>query len=155
MNPPTGKKSLIFHILARLDTILSVLLRRKVVLDRKVTIQIVRFLITGLLAAGIDFGIYYLLFGIAGIHIAKAVSFISATAFTYIFNKFWTFDHKVMSWKEILRFVLFYIVSMGLNNIVNQEVFSLFHSKLGGFAAATAVCAVFNFFGLKLLVFKK
>ncbi len=117
--------------------------------------QISRFIITGILAAGVDYGVYIALFGHAGIVYAKAISFVTATVFTYIVNKFWTFERKHFSAGEAARFIGLYILSMILNTAINKAAFLLSGSKPIGFIFATGFCAVFNFLGLKLFVFGK
>ena len=124
-------------------------------LTRQNILEIIRFLITGFAAFFIDLGLYYALFPMAGIGISKAASFLGATLFTFILNKFWTFKQSRMKTGEIVRFIAFYAVSMTLNNGVNQLLFYLTHIKLVGFLSATGVCMVFNFIGLKIWVFRK
>lgn len=123
--------------------------------DRKGIRQAFRFIITGLLAAGVDYGVYILLFQPLGVSPAKAVSFIAATLFTYIMNKLWTFEQAGRSIRETTVYILFYAVSLIINTLINKIVFSLTHLKEAGFIAATAFCALFNFFGLKYVVFRK
>jgi putative flippase GtrA len=116
---------------------------------------LLRFSVTGVLAAGIDYGVYILLFHPAGIVLAKSVSFITATVFTFLMNKFWTFEKKGWDLKEVLKYVAFYAVSMVLNTLINKIIFDLTGQKVPAFIAATGFCAVFNFIGLRLVVFKK
>ncbi|MGA2143015.1 MAG: GtrA family protein [Brevinematales bacterium] len=118
--------------------------------------QALRFGVSGSSAAGLDWGVYFLLFPIAGIDISKAVSYVLATICTFVLNKFWTFGARKYSKAEIARFVCLYSLSMCLNNIVNQGVYLLSdRNKLAGVISATAVCSVMNFFGLKFFVFRR
>jgi putative flippase GtrA len=116
---------------------------------------LLRFTVTGLLAMLIDYGVYVILFQPAGIVISKSVSFVVATLFTFLMNKFWTFEKKKWLLNEILKYVAFYAVSMVLNTVINKGVFELTHLKVPAFLSATAFCAVFNFAGLRLFVFRK
>ncbi len=112
-----------------------------------------RFAAAGLTAAAIDFGVYYLLFAYAGVVVSKAVSYITATVYTFILNKLWTFGAKKYTASEIPRFLALYAVSMIINNIVNKSILTITHDKLAGFIAATVICAAVNFSGLKYFVF--
>lgn len=83
-------------------------------IDKGVSVQIVkrilkysfgRFLITGGISTGIDFIIYIFLSSYFDISIAKVISMIIASIFSFILNKTWTFSdiEKVNICKKIGR----------------------------------------------------
>lgn len=116
--------------------------------------EIFRFLLIGGTAFFIDLVVYYVLLLVIPMVYAKAVSFVSATIFTFVFNKLWTFKQNRFSKSEILRFILYYIFSMFINTSVNRMVFLVTGVKPLAFMMATGVCMVLNYFCLKYFVFQ-
>jgi len=116
--------------------------------------EVLRFLVTGFSAVGIDLGVYYLLNGITGINPAKGISFICGTLLAYTLNKYWTFGAKEKSYKEAGKFILLYSFSLAVNIAVNKSVLLVFNSSLFAFLCATGCSTVINFTGQKLWVFK-
>lgn len=102
--------------------------------------------------------IYYSLF--------KAISFIVATANSYVWNKFWTFKRKTTekTSKELLQFFVVSIIGFLINVGIASIVFK-FVSPVAGLnvdqwaivsaAIATAVSMFWNFLGYKFIVFEK
>lgn len=127
-----------------------------IIFDKKPAfLQGVRFIITGASAFLIDLGIYYGSISLIGMTAAKAVSFIGATFFTFILNKYWTFQKNELNLVEIVKYISFYCISMVLNNLVNHFVYHITSIRLLSFMAATVACMVLNFIVLKWFIFKK
>ncbi|HCL56477.1 MAG TPA: hypothetical protein DHW82_05650 [Spirochaetia bacterium] len=127
----------------------------KKILNPKTLLEFKKFFIIGFSAFLIDLAVYYLFTLFFSLYLSKIISFLFATAFTYYFNKNWTFQQKGFSQKELFKFILFYIVSANINGLVNQWVFDLTHIKFLAFLSATGFNMIINFIGLKLIVFKK
>lgn len=118
--------------------------------------QLPRFIVTGVLAVLTDLCVYtvlvQLLFPIA---VAKGTSFLSGTVLAFFLNKYWTFDKPDKSVKEAGQFLGLYMVSLGLNVLVNQGVLSVFPGAMAvAFLVATGTSTVVNFLGQKFWVFK-
>lgn len=122
--------------------------------------EITVFLVVGTLTVCVDYLVYQLLVSLrtVPIDVAKVISFIAGTLFAYFANKNWTFGAKNTSPASAVRFMLLYLLTLGVNVGVNALILGLFDGMPWAlsvaFLAATAVSAILNFLGMKLLVFK-
>jgi putative flippase GtrA len=116
--------------------------------------EVMRFLVTGFSAVGIDLCVYYLLNGLVGVNVAKGISFVCGTMLAYTLNKYWTFGAKEKSYKEAGKFAVLYGFSLVVNILVNKVVLILFKSSAFAFLCATGSSTVINFIGQKFWVFK-
>lgn len=117
--------------------------------------QLLRFLITGASAVLTDFTVYYTL-----IHLnvspapAKATSFLAGTILAYLANKYWTFESRHRSTREIVKFAMLYSSTLFANTLVNHVALIITHNMtFMAFLAATGTSTVLNFVGQKLWVF--
>ena len=117
--------------------------------------EISRFLVVGFSAVACDFLVYYLLINFLNHTPAKAISFLSGTALAYVFNKYWTFEKKEKSHKEMLRFLVLYLSTFVVNVAINQGVLNILAGYVFfAFLCATGTSTVLNFIGQKWWVFK-
>ena len=115
-----------------------------------------RFLITGLLAVGIDFSSYWLLSDVMPTDMAKACSFILGSIVAFFMNKLWTFENDDHAVNAALQFAGLYGLTFFANVAVNHLVLNYaVDMKLLAFLFATATSTVLNFLGMKFWVFKK
>ena len=120
--------------------------------------QAVRFVVFGVLSAGVDFGVYELLlhFGLWA-DAAKAVSFICGTITAYVLNRRWTFDSKGGA-APAIRFAVLYSTPFFVNVGGNAAGLALLpqHSWRVPVAwvIAQAVATVINFVLLRTVVFR-
>lgn len=117
--------------------------------------QFILFLIIGGIAFFIDLGLYVLSLNYVKHFYAKLFSFILATCFTYIMNKFFTFKIKNLNIMETLKFIVLYCISSYINALINEKIFLSTNNLKIAFIAATISCLFINFFGLRLFVFNK
>lgn len=81
--------------------------------------QVVRFVITGGLAAVVDFGLYTA--GLAAglnVNVAKSLSFVVGTVTAYLINRRWTFQappNRARFVAVMLLYLLTYTVQVGIN----------------------------------------
>lgn len=117
--------------------------------------ELVRFLITGILAVGTDFSSYYLLLDVLSIDVAKGTSFILGSIVAFILNKMWTFENDAQVAPALLQFTLLYTMTFLANVAVNHLTLNwITEITLVGFLFATATSTVLNFLGMKFWVFK-
>lgn len=117
--------------------------------------QLARFIFSGIIAVAVDFGVYYFLNKYTGHNISKGISFLAGSIVAYLLNKFWTFEAKEFSGKQLFRFFFLYLTTLAINVLVNKGVLNLFNSVILGFLCATGASTVLNFSGQKFWVFKK
>ncbi|CAN5220834.1 GtrA family protein [soil metagenome] len=81
--------------------------------------QVWRFLVTGGLAAIVDFGLYLLFLELDWhVNLAKTLSFIAGTTTAYLINRRWTFQaapSRARFFAVMALYALTYIVQVGIN----------------------------------------
>jgi putative flippase GtrA len=131
--------------------------------------QLTCFVIIGVISVIIDFSLYKALSSQMDFGLAKAVSFIVGTFFSYIANKVFTFQQYGKNFKEFTKFLGLYFFSLCVNVLVNKitmiilvllsdfELFSFLVEDtvfILAFLAATFVSMTINFVGQKFFVFR-
>ena len=121
--------------------------------------QIKVFLFVGLMTVGIDFLAYTTLISLLSIQIdwAKGFGFVLGTCFSYLANRFWTFNDTVHPRHSAVRFISLYFLTLVINVSVNAGALSGLHQLMFieniAFLTATVISAIINFLGMKWLVF--
>ncbi|TGL56479.1 GtrA family protein [Leptospira ognonensis] len=117
--------------------------------------EILFFIIAGCSAVLTDLSVYYLSFPYFGHDKGKAISFIAGSIVAYLLNKYFTFQKKENSLKEILKFTCLYLFTLGANVLVNNLTIRVLPDYLlFAFLCATGVSTILNFIGQKYWVFK-
>ncbi|MEK7478031.1 MAG: GtrA family protein [Patescibacteria group bacterium] len=125
-------------------------------------ISLYKFAVVGVCNTMIDIGFYTLLTrgtSYFGDHIllAKTISFILATIFSFLVNKYWTFGHRnKVKMMEVLKFYSTALIGI----FINVGSLYIFHIQLGWYdllavLAATGASFVWNFSFSRFWVFKK
>lgn len=126
--------------------------------------EISRFIISGICAVLTDMLFYYILSNFIEISVAKGISFLLGTITAYLMNKYYTFEKKEKSLKEVIKFLSLYLFSLCANIIVNKlslyilpfvfiNEFKII--KFLSFLFATGTSTIINFTGQKFWVFKR
>ncbi len=131
-----------------------------------------KFILIGVLNTTIDFTVLNLLvlaFGI-GSHgwlylPLKTFSFIVAVVNSFLCNKFWVFGHtKHFDIRELVLFLSVSAVGLAINVVAAFSIFQLLGNSAVvsphiaaniGALAGTIIVLLWNFYGYKLVVFKK
>lgn len=114
------------------------------------------FLVGGSTAVVVDYSTYYLLMYVGlPISLSKAISYVLGAAVGFVINKYWAFESKKFSVREIVRYTILYAISALANTITNSMVLLIISWKLFAFLCATGVSTIINFLGQKFFVFKK
>ncbi|MFF3568180.1 GtrA family protein [Nocardia jiangxiensis] len=130
--------------------------------------QIIRFILTGVLSAVVDFGLYLVLWKVAGFDrdIAKACSFIVGTTTAYLINRRWTFKAEPSRARFIAVVVLYAITfaaQVGINALLNTTLPAMKLNIAGhqvalavlvAFVVAQGVATVINFVVQRAVIFK-
>lgn len=118
--------------------------------------QFIRFACVGGGATLIDFILYMLFALFIHITLAKLLSMLFASIYSYILNKSWTFNNRRQdNWRYIIKYVISQIANIVVNVTINSIVFFYTNSKINAFLIATCIAMIVNFLLQKLFVFKE
>ncbi|MBT8326176.1 MAG: GtrA family protein [Bacteroidia bacterium] len=140
--------------------------------------QLTKFIISGLIAVGVDFIVYFALSQYLDINLSKGLSFCSGMLVTYNLNKYWTWRKTDKDNKRLLLFTALYLIAMVINITANHYAFDILPNsefissirnssgslnelitikidKVLAFIIATGVSATFTFIGQKYWLFKE
>lgn len=117
--------------------------------------QFLSYSTIGVISLIIDALIYIILYDIFFISksLSKIISFIVASVNSFIGNKIFTFRAKSFNYKEPVKFLLIYSVSLIVNSSTHDFFLNVFEGFLP-FIIASIFSIIINFGGQKLWVFK-
>lgn len=122
-------------------------------------VQLVKYNIVGVINTLVDFLVYQLLTYLGMKYaIAQCISYSCGVLNSYFFNSRWTFKRDGGSGKrEFIYFAAVNLASMGLSVLLLKACYEVLniHSNIISKAIVTPIVMLVNFFGSKLLVFKK
>ena len=121
--------------------------------------QVFRFVVTGGLSAVVDFGLYVLLYKVAGMQpdLAKTLGWVAGTTTAYLLNRRWTFQAPPSGKRLAAVWALYittFVVQVGLNHLF-LRIFD--YSALGvvvAFVIAQGTATVINFVVQRAVIFK-
>lgn len=125
--------------------------------------QLFRFVVTGGLAAVVDFGLLVALMNLLGFdpNLAKALSFVAGTTTAYLINRRWTFvaePSKRRFAAVVALYGLTFALQVGLFAVLFPWVFATWGSKtlaqVVGFVIAQGVATTVNFIVQRSLIFR-
>ncbi|HEX2286473.1 MAG TPA: GtrA family protein [Mycobacterium sp.] len=120
--------------------------------------QVGRFILTGGLAAIVDFGLYVALLE-AGLHVnvAKTISFVAGTTTAYLINRRWTFQAPPSTARFIAVMALYaltYAVQVGINYVFYMALDEKAWRVPVAFVIAQGTATVINFVVQRAVIFR-
>lgn len=122
--------------------------------------QLMRFALTGGFSAVVDFGLYLLLYKVAGLQVdlAKAIGFIAGTLTAYLINRRWTFGAEPSRSRFIKVMVLYaltFAVQVGLNHLTLRILEYKDWALPVAFVVAQGTATVINFVVQRVWIFRR
>jgi putative flippase GtrA len=120
--------------------------------------QVWRFVVTGGLAAIVDFGLYVALLAL-GLHVnvAKTISFVAGTATAYLINRRWTFQappSKARFIAVMALYALTYAAQVGINYVFYMTWDDKPWRVPVAFVIAQGTATVINFIVQRAVIFR-
>ena len=123
--------------------------------------QFLYFFIAGISAVFLDFLSYTLTIEFLGKILSKIIGFYSGVLVSFLINSSLTFrktGKRFLSKTYLFRYILLLSINMFINVCINYFLLNSFYSlnniTLLAFFTATFFSMIFNFLGMKLVVFK-
>ena len=124
-------------------------------LKNKKNKELVKYIFVGLSTVLIDFLIYKFLVKFIVIYLAKTISFLSGTFFSYQLNRTWTFKSGKTKLSQFIKYLIIHITSLVLNVFINSLLLNTFSKNYFlsyevSFLIATLTSATYNFLFIKI-----
>lgn len=129
------------------------------IFSSKAFLQLVKFVISGVVSAIIEIGLYIALVDGAQLDYLKAniLVFIVVCPVNFLLNKYWVFDRGALnSYVQIVSFVLLALLNLGLNQFFLWSFVEYFfiNDKIAK-VLAIGICVLLNFIIKKYFIFEK
>tara|TARA_B100000085_G_scaffold266921_1_gene276037 strand:+ start:174 stop:566 length:393 start_codon:yes stop_codon:yes gene_type:complete len=120
--------------------------------------ELIKYIFVGLSTVLIDFLIYKFLIKFIVIYLAKTISFLSGTLFSYQLNRTWTFKSGKKTLSQFIKYLIIHITSLVLNVFINSLLLNTFSKNYFfsyevSFLFATLTSATYNFLFIKIFIF--
>ena len=127
-------------------------------LKNKKNKELLKYIFVGLSTVLIDFLIYRFLIKFIVIYLAKTISFLSGTFFSYQLNRTWTFKSGKKTLSQFIKYLIIHITSLVLNVFINSILLNTFSKNYFlsyevSFLIATLTSATYNFLFIKIFIF--
>tara|TARA_A100001015_G_scaffold292449_1_gene367803 strand:- start:714 stop:1130 length:417 start_codon:yes stop_codon:yes gene_type:complete len=133
-------------------------LKLKTQLNQQSIRAFIKFCMVGAGSTLLSYTVFYVLYSKCAVYylLSSVIGYVSGLIFGYFLNKLWTFNVKKNSILLAVKYVLIYMVSLGLSMLLLYVLVE--YAKINPLLSNVFVIMVStftNFFGVKLFVFKK
>lgn len=127
-------------------------------------ITTIKFLMVGVINTLVGTGVMFVFYNLFGLSywISSASNYIVGSIVSYFLNKYFTFQNKEKSWRQLLKFVvnisICYLVAYGMAKPIVAYILSGQTKKVQdniSMLVGMGLFVVLNYFGQRLFVFKK
>ena len=127
-----------------------------------IDIKLVKFLLVGIANTIVGCGIMFLLYNVAGVSywISSACNYVAGGILSYFLNKYFTFQNKQKSFKQIVLFILnlavcYFVAYFCAKKAVYFLLINSSEKLRGNIALLSGMCLYtgLNYIGQRLLVF--
>jgi putative flippase GtrA len=124
----------------------------------------IKFVIVGVINTLVGNGVMFALYNLCGVsyNISTIANYVVGSIVSYFLNKYYTFNRKEKSVKEVFRFILnivvCYIVAYGVAKPLIYAIFSGFAEKIKDNIAmlvGSGIFIVLNYFGQRFFAFRE
>lgn len=117
--------------------------------------KLIRFGIIGGCTTLIDWCIYWFLSRKVDVTVAKITSMLLASVFSYVFNKFWTFENSDKNHgKYLWKYYITYVINITINTTINTVIYKITERKFWALLIATGGATMVNFLLQTFWVFR-
>ncbi len=126
-------------------------------------VQMTRFIISGVIAAVVDFGLTFIMLNFVGASDfwGKSIGWVFGTITAYLINVRWTFKAK-SSAKQVLAVAVLYLITyatqVGIFTVLNpwlvEQGWTVKLAQFGAFVVAQGVATVVNFIVQRTVIFR-
>lgn len=123
-----------------------------------------KFILVGIINTLVGGGLMFLAYNVFGLSywLSSAINYIAGSILSYFLNKYFTFQSKKKSIKEVFRFILnilfAYLIAYGLARPLAGKIlsnYSLSQKDNLAMAFGLVLFTVINYFGQRFFVFRK
>lgn len=122
--------------------------------------KIYRYIVSGIVAAAVDFGLLYILVDLCGLWylVSATIAFIATVCTSFVMQKFWTFENSDTSViaRQMAGYVVLSIINIGVNTVLMYVFVDLLtiHYIIAQ-VYATIIIAAYGFFVYRHVIFRK
>ena len=124
----------------------------------------IKFIIVGIINTVVGTSVMFILYNVfsVGYWMSSAANYIIGSIVSYFLNKYFTFQNREKSFKQIILFVinisLCYLIAYGVANPMVAFILNQYNEKIQGnisMLVGMGLFVILNYFGQRLVVFRQ
>lgn len=123
----------------------------------KAVVQFKRYLVTGFSSFGLEYGIFYICYSVAGLHdvAANTIAYGIIFWFNFLLNRYWSFESRRDLKTQLLQYGILFFVNMGVSDGAMYYLSHvLFISPLLAKIFITGLIVAWNFILYKKVIYR-